>query len=326
VEPPNLNFLPNDVLAALDNFDVAQEAAFQPYLTALEAQTPSPIFHYTSENGLKGILNAGTFWLTDAFQLNDPTELMHGLKILNVVIADVTKGGPPELALFRDKMKRFIDQGGVRKSAHYFVGSFSLLGDDLPQWRSYADGARGFAFQFDAGILEQSFAQPRGSAFSTATFPVNYDDNEITNLYRSLVNLVAPLVSLPLQRQMTSDELRAYIVSLDVRFALGALHRNLFFKHPGYSSEREYRFLQVHQAFEDQPVETQLRQRGNETVRFRSLDWLAKAPNALQAVVIGPASVGLPAPRLRAREWLDAAGLQHVPIRDSELPYRAFDA
>jgi hypothetical protein len=316
--------LPDDLKAALNDFSCSEEGALQPYVAALEEQEPPPIFHYTSAAGVQGILATGTFRLTDAFQLNDPRELTHGLGLLDAVLAEAAKNGPSELVIFRSRMRSFVDQGGVQATAHYFVGSFSILGDDLPQWRSYADDGHGFALEFDAGRLERAFAQPRGGPFNTATFPVSYDESELVKMYGELVGLVAPLVSLPRNRRMTSDELRTYFFDLETRFTLAALHRNIFFKHPGYASEREYRFLQIHQAIAGEPVEVETRQRGDTEVRFRSLSWLAEAPDALSAVVVGPASAGLPGPRLRAREWLDAAGLPHVPIRDSGLPYRTF--
>jgi hypothetical protein len=325
MEPPNPDLLADDLKAALSGFGAAADHAFRPYLETLEAQEPPPIFHYTRDESLKGILITGTFRLTDAFQLNDPTELTHGLNLLDKILTEAAMNGPPEFGTFRDQMKRFVDAGGVRATADYFVGSFSLLGDDLSQWRSYADDGRGFALEFDAGPLERAFTEPPGGAFNTATFPVSYDEAEISKLYRELAKLAAPLISLPHTRRMTREELRTYFFDLETRFALAALHRNVFFKHPAYGAEREYRFLQIHQAFVGEPVQTEVRKRGEEIVRFRTVNWLSEAPEALRAVVVGPASVGLPGPRLHAREWLDAVGLQHVPIRDSALPYRAFD-
>ncbi len=326
VKPPDPKLLPADLKAALGDFTSDVEGGpFQDYLATLEAQAPPPIFHYTRDGGLKGILESGALWLTDAFQLNDPTELTHGVKLLDDVLVEAGANGPSELRVFRDRMKRFVDDGGVPKVAHYFVVSFSVLGDDLPQWRSYADDGRGFALEFEAGKLERAFAQPRGGPFNTATFPVSYDEQQIAGFYRELVQLVAPLVSLPHQRRMTEEDLRAYFFDLEMRFTLAALYRNLFFKHPAYSSEREYRFLQIHQAFAGKEVDAQLRHRGEELVRYRTLDWLAQAPQALNAVIVGPASVGLPGPALRAREWLDAAGLPDVPVRNSAVPYRAFE-
>jgi Protein of unknown function (DUF2971) len=324
MEPPNPDLLPDDLKAVLHEFSEREGAALQVYTATLEAQQPPPIFHYTREDGLKGILESGTLRLTDAFQLNDPTELTHGLKLLDEALKEAADSGPSELGVFRNRMRSFVDQGGVQATAHYFVGSFSLLGDDLPQWRSYADDARGYALEFDAGELERAFAQPQGGTFNTATFPVNYDDAEIANLYRELVKLTAPLVSLPLSRAMTRETLRTYFFGLELRFTLAALHRNVFFKNPAYRSEQEYRFLQIHQAFVGAPVEAEVRQRGEETVRFRSLNWLAEAPQTLMAVIVGPALADLPGPPLKAREWLDAAGLKDVPVRRSARPYRTF--
>ncbi len=295
-----------------------------PHLAALEAQEPPPIFHYTRDESLHGILSTGTLRLTDAFQLNDPTELTHGFNLLNDVFLDASKSAPPELALFGSRMMDFARKGGVRETAHYFVGSFSLLGDDLPQWRSYADDGRGFALEFNAARLERAFAQPQSGSYNTATFPVSYDESELRRMYCDLVQLAAPFVSLPRTRSMTKADRRAYLFDLEIRFTLAVLHRNVFFKNADYKSECEYRFLQIHQAVVGESVETEKRQRGGETVRFRALNWLAEAREALSAVVVGPASVSLPGPHIRAREWLDAAGLTNVPIRDSKLHYRAF--
>jgi hypothetical protein len=41
-------------------------------------EVPPVIYHYTNDLGLRGILETGVFWLTDIFNLNDPSELRHG--------------------------------------------------------------------------------------------------------------------------------------------------------------------------------------------------------------------------------------------------------
>ena len=67
MNPPNPDLLHDDLKLRLNDFTTAEEAVFRPYLAALEAQVPPPIFHYTNDDGLKGILGTGTIRFTDAF-------------------------------------------------------------------------------------------------------------------------------------------------------------------------------------------------------------------------------------------------------------------
>jgi hypothetical protein len=122
---------------------------------------------------LKGILETGEIWLTDIFSLNDPSELRHGLshalKILNTKAAT----GPPESKIFAKDFGAFTQQGGIQRSAHYFMCSFSSCGDDLGQWRAYADNGRGYALGFDGKGLEKAFDK-QGRAPILRALPITY--------------------------------------------------------------------------------------------------------------------------------------------------------
>ena len=46
----------------------------------IEAAKPPPmLYHYTNEMGFKGIMESGTLRFSDIFDMNDPSELRHGL-------------------------------------------------------------------------------------------------------------------------------------------------------------------------------------------------------------------------------------------------------
>ncbi len=42
-------------------------------------EVPTALYHYTDGQGLPGILQSGCIRLTDIFELNDPSELRHGV-------------------------------------------------------------------------------------------------------------------------------------------------------------------------------------------------------------------------------------------------------
>ena len=71
--------IPQDMKDALIKFDAAAEAIVKSFLDTVESQEPPKIiYHYTNDVGLRGILESGQLWLSDIFNLNDPSELSHG--------------------------------------------------------------------------------------------------------------------------------------------------------------------------------------------------------------------------------------------------------
>jgi hypothetical protein len=74
--------LPKELQTILDGCDRAIGNVLAPFSSTVEAEpVPDTVYHYTDDNGLIGILQHGTLWLTDIFSLNDPTELKHGIGI-----------------------------------------------------------------------------------------------------------------------------------------------------------------------------------------------------------------------------------------------------
>lgn len=122
------------------------------------------------------------------FNLNDPSELSHGLSHAVKILNSKAAKGPPESKLFTEDLAAFLQQGGIQKSGHYFMCSFSSCGDDLGQWRAYADNGRGYAIGFDAHALEDKFAE-QATAPILKVFPITYKDVELilppkTHTYR----------------------------------------------------------------------------------------------------------------------------------------------
>jgi hypothetical protein len=75
------NAIPNDMQAAIENFDKESEEVVNSFARSFEEEpAPAMIYHYTNDAGLRGIIDTGKLWLTDIFNLNDPSELRYGLK------------------------------------------------------------------------------------------------------------------------------------------------------------------------------------------------------------------------------------------------------
>jgi hypothetical protein len=322
---PEYGFLPDiippDMRAALEEFDCRADEIARALAADVEEQPPpETIYHYTNAAGLTGILASGHIWLSDVFSLNDPSELSHGFSQLTALLEARIDERRPETKIFSQYFDAFLHQGGIQAAAHFFAGSFSSAGDDLTQWRAYADNGRGYALAFDTKTLENAFVLLDGMPNpNNSTFPVAYNDARLAAVYVQLVEMALPLVAAPRGRDLENAAIRAYMSELSVSLSMHSVRAALFFKHEGYRQEQEYRFFQIFRADAPDPA---VLLRGNPPIKYREFDWKVAAPTALRKIVVGPAADFDRGSRF-ATESLRRENLVGVEISRSTIPYRA---
>lgn len=110
------------------------------------------LYHYTDAGGFAAIVQQGLLRATDIRFLNDPLELRYAWEALLAAL-ETAKAEKPEYseaydaALQAISMTNAIDPDAIED--RIFSTSFSADGDELSQWRSYADDAKGVALGFD---------------------------------------------------------------------------------------------------------------------------------------------------------------------------------
>lgn len=316
--------IPDELQSLLEDHKKTSDAICDSFPNEL-ASTPTPpvIYHYTDDHGLKGILETGSLWFTDLFNLNDPSELNHGIKHALDVLKSIADNGSPEVKIFYDQFTKAL-AGNIEGTAHYFVCCFSKTDDDLGQWRAYADDGRGYAIGFDAGVLEKAFVRavvPMSNLHST--FPVTYDDKRLCEIHEQLVAETIPVISAPRGKKLSTEMISQFMKSLSVQLAKSFFMVSLFFKHEAYSNEQEYRFLQIYPA--DKPVpDLKFRSRPYSLVKYREFDWKSVTYASAKEIICGPASD----PKIASKfaydclhEYLPPGGI--TSIRRSEIPYRS---
>jgi hypothetical protein len=320
---PEADTIPPDMRTALQKFDTAAEAVLGAFVLRIEGQPiPKFIYHYTNDAGLRGILESGAIWITDIFNLNDPSELKHGFSHAARILDEKAATGPPESRTFARIFREFVNQGGIHASAHYFVASLSRNGDELGQWRAYADNGRGYALGFEAKPFEDAFTKEGSAPIpNNSTFPVTYKDSELADLHRQFIELAFPLISLPHGKKLSRNALHSYLEELMVLLTMHALRAAIFFKHEGYANEEEYRLFQVFRA--DLPApDVKIRSRPYSLVKYREFNWRARAPSSLVRIVVGPAADPEKATQF-VRDCMKTYELGSVEIVRSSIPYRA---
>ncbi len=316
--------IPQTMRKAIVRYDDAATKNLEAFIKAVEAKKPPTVlYHYTNDAGLAGVIESGKLWFSDIFALNDPSELRHGLRIAIDLLKARAKATRTEIATFASMFERFDLDGGIEKAGHFFICCFSADGDDLGQWRAYADNGRGFNLEFDRRALEDAFTRRNGKPIQRhSTFPVTYDDKKLRRIQKALVDLLDPLISLPRTTRISGDPLSAYMMELLVYHALHVIRAIMFFKHEAYKNEKEYRFQQLFRR--DKPVPgVKYRRRGTTLVRYREFDWRKYAPGSLTRIVIGPAADRTKSARF-AQDYLAAfhPNPDSVEIRFSKIPYR----
>jgi hypothetical protein len=114
----------------------------------------STIWHYTSGEGLIGIIKSSEFWLTQISCVNDATEIRYSRSLLLQAIQLLREAERPtddEAILYDEAINGLsID---VAPTSEWFIGCLSTNGDDLSQWRAYGGGEGGYAIGFDTSTL-----------------------------------------------------------------------------------------------------------------------------------------------------------------------------
>lgn len=112
---------------------------------------PDVLYHYTDAGGFTGIVQYGKLWATDIRFLNDPLELKYAWEALLTAL-EAAKSEKPEYSEAYDAALQAISMANAAYPDEIedsiFSTSFSEDGDELGQWRSYADDARGVALGF----------------------------------------------------------------------------------------------------------------------------------------------------------------------------------
>lgn len=297
---------------------------------------PEKIYHYTDGNGLKGILESGTFWLTDIFCLNDPSEIDFGKKIAAdkfMVIRNTyfprNKETINKLYWFEfERLLDDVDACAFRAVQKLFVCSFSTMNDDLAQWRAYADDGRGYMLQFDRAALDAAFEEvipePR------ETFLISYDlDKDSEYSLRQLQQKIACQAVLAIDKILKemgdfTHPVQAQIPAMKLfnAYAYYVFLISMHFKHKGYIGENEYRYMNIERSIPSK-LDIENRFRPNEIILYQKFPWKPLASSALKSILIGPA-----ADREKSRRFVnDCLAYYHldykVDVNFSDIPYRS---
>jgi hypothetical protein len=146
---------------------------------------PERLFHYTTPDGLIGIVRDNSLWATSAFYLNDSQELIGGIEIARKQLEAFKQSADMEQKNRIDWLLNDIRSVGTVRSKAAFVCSLSSEHDLLSQWRAYCCGG-GFSIGFPVDQFRE--------AIGAQDFSLNeciYVKTEQDKLIKETIELVA---------------------------------------------------------------------------------------------------------------------------------------
>lgn len=221
----------------------------QKIIKSITNNLPQYIYHYTSPIGLMGILQSKKLWCTRSDYLNDRTELLYAYEVVSEVIEENIFSLDFKL-FFKE---RFLggfeeDQADKRRKSHY-ICSFSSAKDELGLWNYYTKSIdhAGYNIGFVSSDLSNSINEKNTHPFEKKTFgKVIYDPKEQKELLRELM---IPLSKYYDQNQIAkiNHNYRLLLTSEIMHDISNFLYTlALFFKHPAYKHEEEYRIISAY--------------------------------------------------------------------------------
>jgi hypothetical protein len=280
------------------------------------------LYHYTTQEGLLGIIRSREIWATHTSYLNDAKEYRYAV---DVAAAEVLKrleaGGESYRILVLADMAEGLK--GV-ESTNVCVCSFSEDRDSLSQWRAYGGPTSGFAIGFNPPHLAEMVKREE---FYLA--PCLYDPAEQSAVIEALVNRVFDenvdrlhngdvLVSGDPEKDWPNI---SRLISPRGGNLTAYLHRFApILKHRSFAEEKEWRII-------SRPL---MNTRGGFSFRCGSSMLIPyyrvpishpDRPLKLDEVVIGPTPHMEQASRA-VRNFLVSQELEEVAVNTSAVPYR----
>jgi hypothetical protein len=320
--PPEAS-LPPDLQNAIAEYD----AWSYQYLKKEQERTvvDAPLYQYTDVNGLRGIFDSRQMWFTDYRFLNDPSEFSHGMETAKRMLSHAKTGADENVCWFLDHVAETYSHGNVSATLAFFVASFSCASDDLGQWRSYADGGRGFAVGFAPMMFSVQDAPNQSPDENAFCGPVLYKEAEVQERHRLAVEKAIESIrsasKADAKAMRNSAISRPFMRDLAKRLMAAPLIWNaVTSKHPAYEREREVRLVMTG-PWEKLGPYVKTRSRGSDLIPYIHYPWDVHKPGAVAEILVGPAAP--PGAEEAVRLLIAGYGATGIEIRRSDIPYRA---
>lgn len=275
----------------------------------LATESPPPIlYHYTSQDGLFGILESKSIWASKVQYLNDEQEFNLGLQVARTVIKEQLEDNPDSVK------KRFLDQlcSDLEKieRTNVCVCSFSERGDLLSQWRGYCPHGTGYSIGFESAKLNE---HAKGYNFLLAS--CQYEPHAQKEIVVDSINQGTKQL---LDGSANPEDAEIKKASWRMTRAVAVIAG--FLKHASFSEEREWRLIST--MLDSRLPDFGYRRGQSVIIPYFRFNLVTKSNEwPIKEVIVGP-TPHKDLAREAVAQLLSSKGIAGFAVRNSTIPYR----
>jgi len=218
----------------------------------------SRIYHYTSPQGLNGILSNSTIRFTDCQFLNDKSEYTHIKKPLTKAFEEIKRDLHNDfessiLDLLKedfgtDDIKIIEKDSSIKLRVtpkRYFVFCASTVQDSLGLWNYYVKGGnyQGYNIGFSISQLLDCFSTNENPEVDVFYGKVIYKERDQVNLLKDLLIKADQELEDKLRHAVNEEDYDISDQEMKGEVFNYLENYRLFFKDEAFSNEKEYRFI-----------------------------------------------------------------------------------
>jgi hypothetical protein len=220
------------------------------------------LYHYTSGQGIFGILNSGELHCSNVDFLNDPSEKSYFTDLLKVVLTDSNESNTIYQTLYNESYIQSIED-----PFETFIASFSKNNDSLSMWNYYAKG-NGYNLGLD---IDKVIETNENSKLYIQKIELSYD--KAKQIEETIIFILSQKANY--KRYLEISELLKTNLSEDMYYDLGYEQHNitgefnhyihnfkLGYKHQAYESEEEVRLIISEHPTEKQKTKFKISENG----------------------------------------------------------------
>ena len=212
----------------------------KPFQLAADPQSPALLYHFTSIEGLSGIVKSNRLWANLTSTQNDASEVTHGVQQAKAVALRALEGGSGTALSqnFYSRVLSFLEDPAQRPSGapRFDLVTFvlSLCGpgalDESGPWLNYGRSGAGVAIGFEPRVWIDSVPPLR------VDYTVENQQKRMQRLLEATCTLLDPSPEGKAD-PIHAAEVAAHLVSIWVPVLASSM------KHPSFSKEVEWRLL-----------------------------------------------------------------------------------
>lgn len=323
--------------ALLEGLNTIDERMEERIVSMQGEKYPKQLHHYTTINGLKGIVEGKTIWATYAGFLNDMSELSYGDSIVDWVMRSI------ESRKLKPMCRRFMyDEGLIRmissstgsfpswivgrnssqsesspRPMATYVACFCEASDLLSQWRGYG-GAGGYTLDVDGGAIGKA-AESAVLPGRTRLMKVFYDEEKQRQLVAELAFDFLDLITTAFEgirtkRKSPQENLLRQLIG---EFHIRVDHLLPLLKNPRFREESEWRI--VHQRSPGEQEGIEFRTSGSLILPYVKVPFPI-AQDSIASITCGPSTHGVLA--MRSLEMYCKAKMPWVEMLGTDVTLR----